>query len=79
MQSVSQLGDGITINADAVKKIENLFCYLYQMPNETNINETRYWKVGIEKKTKTTSVATKMSWPNIMYVGIIKPMYGREL
>ena len=48
LQSVSQLGDTIRINADVFQKIEKLFCHLYGMPDETNINETRYRKFCME-------------------------------
>ena len=34
------------------KKIEKLFCYLYEMPNETNINETRYNKLCMVKRSE---------------------------
>ena len=44
LQSVSQLGDTIRINADLFQKIEKLFCHLYGMPHETNINKTCYRK-----------------------------------
>ena len=42
LQSVSELGDKIRINADVFQKIEKLFCHLYGMPHETSTNETRY-------------------------------------
>ena len=44
LQSVSQLGDTIRINGDLFQKIEKLFCHLYGMPHEANINKTRYRK-----------------------------------
>ena len=50
LQSVSQLGDTIRINEDVFQKIENMFCHLYRMPDETNINETRYRKFCMENK-----------------------------
>ena len=46
--SVSQLGDATAINADVFQKIEKLFCHLYEMPNDTNINETYYSKLCME-------------------------------
>ena len=48
LQSVSQLGDAITINADVFQKMEKLFCHLCEMPNETNINETGFKKLCVE-------------------------------
>ena len=44
LQSVSQLRNTIRINADVFQKTENLFCHLFGIPDETNINETRYRK-----------------------------------
>ena len=41
LQSVSQLGDTIRINAD-VSKIETLFRHLCGMLDETNVNEISY-------------------------------------
>ena len=48
LQSVSQLGDTIKINADVFQKIEKLFSHLYGMPDETNINEARYRKFCVK-------------------------------
>ena len=52
LQSVSQLGDSIRINADVFQKIEKCFCHLYGMPDETNINETSYRKFRMENTPK---------------------------
>ena len=41
LQSVSQLGDTIRINADVFQKIEKCFCHLYGMPDETNIKRNK--------------------------------------
>ena len=43
-----QLGDIIRINAAVFQKIEKLICHFYEMPDETNINETRYRTFCIE-------------------------------
>ena len=48
LQSVSQLGDTRRVNADVFQKIEKLFCHLCEMPDETNINKTRYRKFCME-------------------------------
>ena len=52
LQNVSQLGDTIRINADVFQKMEKLFFHLYGMPDETNINETRYRKFCMENIQK---------------------------
>ena len=50
LQSVSWLGDAIGINVDVFQKTEKLFYYLYGIPDETQINETRSRKFCMENK-----------------------------
>ena len=42
------MGDTVRITVDVFQKIEKLFCHLYRMPDETNINETCYRKFCME-------------------------------
>ena len=59
MESVSQVGDAITVNADVFQKNGSLFHHLYEMPNETNTNETRYKKLRMVKRPEPHQLLLK--------------------
>ena len=47
--AIKKLGDDITVDESTVKQVEKLFCHLYGMPEENDINEVRYQKFCKEK------------------------------
>ena len=46
--------------------------------DETNVNDTSYRKFHMENMPEPQLPATKDELPNILYVRIIRPRYGRE-
>ena len=80
LQIVSELGDTIRINEDVSQKIEQLFCHLFGMPDETNINKTRFKKFCMENKPNPHQLLpTKDELTQHLYFQVIKPMKGKEL
>lgn len=49
VNSISQLGDRLSVTEDVLATTEKMVCHLYGMPGETNINEVRYKKFCKEK------------------------------
>ena len=62
------------------QKIEQLFCHLFGMPDETNINKTRFKKFCMENKPNPHQLLpTKDELTQHLYFQVIKPMKGKEL
>ena len=75
LQIVSELGDTIRINEDVSQKIERLFCHLFGMPQETNINKTRFRKFCMENTLKPHQLlATKDELIQHLDFQVINPM-----
>ena len=41
IDAIKELGEDITVDESTVKQVEKLFCHLYRMPEEDDINEVR--------------------------------------
>ena len=42
IDAIKELGEDITVDESTVKQVEKLFCHLYGMPEEDDINKVRY-------------------------------------